>query len=130
MYPDDLKYTKEHEWARQDGGAVVVGITHFAQDALGDIVYVDMPAPGTQVSAMQPFGEVESTKSVSDIYSPISGTILERNAALEDSPELVNQEPYGAGWMVRIEALDLSQLDSLLTASEYQKFLESETEAK
>jgi glycine cleavage system H protein len=130
MYPDDLKYTKEHEWARVDGGAVVVGITYFAQDALGDIVYVDLPGPGTDVSAMQPFGEVESTKSVSDVYSPVSGTIVERNPQLEDSPELVNQDPYGSGWMVRIELSDPSQIDGLLSASEYQKFLETEQDAK
>ena len=94
MYPDDLKYTKEHEWARVDGDAVVVGITYFAQDALGDIVYVDLPGPGTDVRALQPFGEVESTKSVSDIYSPVSGTIVERNPQLEDSPEVVNLDPF------------------------------------
>ncbi len=130
MYPEDLKYTKEHEWARVDGNAVVVGITYFAQDALGDIVYVDLPGPGTDVSAMQPFGEVESTKSVSDVYSPVSGTITERNPQLEDSPELVNQDPYGSGWMVRIELTDLSQVDGLMNASEYQKFLETEQDAK
>lgn len=130
MYPDELKYTKEHEWARVDGSAVVVGITYFAQDALGDIVYIDLPAPGTEVSALQPFGEVESTKSVSDIYSPVSGRIVERNAQLEDSPELVNQDPYGSGWMVRIELSNPSELDGLLTSSEYQKFLETESDAK
>ena len=130
MYPDDLKYTKEHEWARVDGDAVVVGITYFAQDALGDIVYVDLPGPGTDVRALQPFGEVESTKSVSDIYSPVSGTIVERNPQLEDSPELVNQEPYGSGWMVRIQLSNPGEIDGLMTASEYQKFLESEQDAK
>lgn len=130
MYPEDVRYTKEHEWARADGGAVVVGITYFAQDALGDIVYVDLPGPGTEVSAMQPFGEVESTKSVSDIYSPVSGTIVERNPQLEDSPELVNQDPYGSGWMVRIELSNPRELDGLLSASEYQKYLETEQEAK
>jgi glycine cleavage system H protein len=130
MYPDDLKYTKEHEWARIDGNTVVVGITHFAQDALGDIVYVDLPGPGTQVSALQPFGEVESTKSVSDVYSPVTGTIAERNAALEDQPELVNSDPYNGGWMVRIELADTSELDGLMTSGEYQKFLETEADAK
>lgn len=124
MYPDDLKYTKEHEWARLEGDAIRVGITHFAQEALGDIVYVDLPAAGTVVAAGQPFGEVESTKSVSDIYAPVGGTILERNAALEDSPELVNQEPYGDGWMVLIRPDASSPLDGLLDASEYQRLLD------
>lgn len=126
MYPQDLKYTKEHEWGRVEGEVVRVGITHYAQDALGDIVYVDLPDPGTKVSAGQPFGEVESTKSVSDIYSPVSGLIAERNPALDDSPELVNQDPYGQGWMVTIEPTDLAELDGLLTAAQYQAFLETE----
>ena len=126
MYPEDLKYTKEHEWARPENGVVRVGITHFAQDALGDIVYVDLPSPGTQVSAGQPFGEVESTKSVSDIYSPVTGSITERNARLEESPEVVNQDPYGDGWMVLIEASNPSEVDSLLTASQYQELIAAE----
>ncbi|HJR19784.1 MAG TPA: glycine cleavage system protein GcvH [Actinomycetota bacterium] len=126
MYPEDLRYTKEHEWARLEGGNVRVGITHYAQDALGDIVYVDLPGPGTEVSAGQPFGEVESTKSVSDIYSPLTGTIAERNARLEESPDLVNQDPYGDGWMVVIEATNVSELDGLLTSAQYQGFIASE----
>ncbi|MGH2783749.1 MAG: glycine cleavage system protein GcvH [Actinomycetota bacterium] len=126
MYPEDLRYTKEHEWARLEGGNVRVGITHYAQDALGDIVYVDLPGPGTEVSAGQPFGEVESTKSVSDIYSPLTGTISERNARLEESPDLVNQDPYGDGWMVVIEATNVSALDGLLTSAQYQEFIASE----
>lgn len=125
-HPDDRKYTREHEWALKEDGSVRVGITWYAQDALGDIVYVDLPAPGTQVKAMQPFGEVESTKSVSDLYSPASGTITERNTKLEESPELINQEPHGEGWMVRIEMSDPSDLDSLLSAADYQRFLETE----
>lgn len=126
MYPEDLKYTKEHEWARRDGGTVRVGITDYAQDALGDIVYVDLPAPGTAVKAMQPMGEVESTKSVSDLYAPVSGTISERNSALEETPELVNQSPYGDGWLASIEMSDPAELDGLLSASDYQAFLEAE----
>jgi glycine cleavage system H protein len=126
MYPEDLRYTKEHEWARLEGGVVRVGITHYAQDALGDIVYVDLPSPGTEVSAGQPFGEVESTKSVSDIYSPLTGTITERNARLEESPDLVNQDTYGDGWMVLIEATNSSELDGLLSAAQYQEFIASE----
>jgi len=126
MYPDDLKYTKEHEWARLEGKAVRVGITHYAQDALGDIVYVDLPAPGTQVAAGQALGEVESTKSVSDIYSPITGSIGERNARLEESPEIVNQDPYGEGWMVLIEPSNAAELDGLLSAADYQAFVEAQ----
>ena len=126
MYPEDLSYTKEHEWAKREDGVVRVGITHYAQDALGDIVYVDLPSPGTEVAAGQPFGEVESTKSVSDIYSPVTGTITERNARLEESPDLVNQDPYGEGWMVLIESNSQSELDGLLSAAQYQDFIASE----
>ena len=126
MYPDDLKYTKEHEWARLEGNVVRVGITQYAQVALGDIVYIDLPGPGTQVAAGQAMGEVESTKSVSDIYSPVTGSITERNAELEDTPELVNQEPYGSGWMVLIEPANPSELDGLLSAADYQAFIEAE----
>lgn len=128
MYPPELKYTKEHEWARLDASMVRVGITHYAQDALGDIVYIDLPAPGTQVAAGQPFGEVESTKSVSDIYSPVSGEIAERNARLEESPELVNQDPYGEGWMVLISPTNAAELDGLLSSGDYQAFIEAEAE--
>ncbi len=127
MYPDHLKYTKEHEWALKDGDNVRVGITHFAQDSLGDIVYVDLPSPGTSVTANQPFGEVESTKSVSDLYSPVSGTILERNGALEDAPELVNQDPYDKGWMVLIEPSDSAEFDGLMSAEAYKAQIEAET---
>jgi len=127
MYPEDLKYTKEHEWARREGEVVRVGITHYAQDSLGDIVYVDLPGPGTQVSAGQAFGEVESTKSVSDIYSPVTGEITERNAKLEESPEVVNQDPYGEGWMVVITPANAGELDGLLSAADYQAFIEAES---
>jgi glycine cleavage system H protein len=127
MYPEELKYTKEHEWARRENGGLRVGITHFAQDALGDIVYVDLPSPGTQVSAGQPFGEVESTKSVSDIYSPVTGSITERNARLEESPEIVNQDPYGDGWMVLIEPSNPSEVEALLTSAQYQELIAAES---
>jgi glycine cleavage system H protein len=121
-YPDDLRYSKEHEWARtEQDGRVRVGITDFAQDALGDVVYVDLPEQGTQVSAGQAFGEVESTKSVSDVYAPVSGTIVERNGALEEKPELVNQQPYGDGWLVAIEATDPTELEQLMDAPGYQE---------
>lgn len=120
-FPDDLRYSKEHEWARtEDDGRIRVGITDFAQDALGDVVYVNLPEPGTHVTAGQAFGEVESTKSVSDVYAPVSGTIVERNGALEESPELVNQQPYGDGWLVAIEASDTSELDALLDDAAYR----------
>src|SRR6184192_2508786 len=101
-FPQELKYTTEHEWARREGNVVRVGITDFAQDALGDVVYVDVPEVGTEVTAGSPFGEVESTKSVSDVYAPLSGRVIERNGALADAPQLVNEDPYGDGWMIAI----------------------------
>ncbi len=128
-YPKDLRYTKEHEWARDEGdGRVRVGITDYAQDALGDVVYVDMPETGTEVKAGEPFGEVESTKSVSDIYSPINGTVIERNGALEERPELVNQDPYGEGWMVAIEAAEASEMEGLMDAGAYRAFAEESSQ--
>jgi glycine cleavage system H protein len=122
--PEDLKYTEEHEWARVEGSRLTVGITQYAQDALGDVVYVDLPATGTRVEAGQPFGEVESTKSVSDLYAPVTGTIVERNEALESSPELVNSDPYGDGWMVVIEVEDAAATGELLDAEAYRKLIE------
>jgi glycine cleavage system H protein len=123
-YPDDRRYTTEHEWVRRDGDAVVVGITWYAQDQLGDVVYVDLPAAGARVEAGQPFGEVESTKSVSDLFAPLSGSISERNEALEERPELVNSDPYGEGWMVRIDPDDASAVDEMLSADAYRASLE------
>ena len=126
-YPKDLRYTREHEWTRDEGdGRVRVGITDYAQDALGDVVYVDIPETGTEVQAGQPFGEVESTKSVSDVYSPVSGTIIERNGALEETPELVNENPYGDGWMVAIELSDPSELEGLMEADAYRSFVDEQ----
>lgn len=123
-YPKDLKYTSEHEWASvEEGDRVRVGITDFAQDALGDVVYIEVPEEGTEVRAGEPFGEVESTKSVSDIFSPVSGTVVERNPTLTDSPELVNQDPYGEGWLVVIQMSDTSELDRLMDAEGYQQTL-------
>ncbi|HEX2029667.1 MAG TPA: glycine cleavage system protein GcvH [Nitriliruptorales bacterium] len=119
-YPQDLRYTEEHEWARREGELVRVGITDYAQDQLGDVVYVDLPTPGAKVERGQPFGEVESTKSVSDLYAPVSGTVEERNDELEDRPELVNQEPYGDGWMVLIRPEDVGELERLLSADDYR----------
>lgn len=124
-YPEALRYTKEHEWvAMEDGGRVRVGITDFAQDALGDVVFVDLPEEGAEVRAGEPFGEVESTKSVSDVFSPVSGRITERNPNLEDQPELVNEDPYGEGWMVVIEMGEAEEFDELLDAEAYRSFAE------
>jgi glycine cleavage system H protein len=122
MIPDELRYTAEHEWvADADNGRVRVGITDFAQDALGDIVFVQLPEVGTAVNASEPFGEVESTKSVSEIYAPVTGTIVARNEMLADAPELINNDPYGAGWLVEIEPADRSALDDLLDAQGYRQ---------
>jgi len=123
--PEDLRYTKEHEWTRLEGARVRVGITDFAQDALGDVVYVDLPEVGATVEADQPLGEVESTKSVSDVYSPVSGTIVERNPLVDEHPELVNEQPYGDGWLVVIEASDPAATDALLDAEGYRGFLDA-----
>jgi glycine cleavage system H protein len=122
--PDDLKYTKEHEWVRVEGSLARVGITDYAQDALGDVVYVDLPSVGAAVAASQPLGEVESTKSVSDVYSPLTGTIVERNAAVDDRPELVNEQPYGDGWLVVIEPSDAGAVDALLDAAAYRALVD------
>lgn len=126
MYPDDLKYTREHEWVRSPdsgGGAVRVGITDYAQDALGDIVYVTLPEPGTEVEAGTPVGELESTKSVSDVFAPVSGTVAARNEALENAPDLINSDPYGEGWLFELTPADPSATDSLLDADGYQASL-------
>lgn len=120
MIPDDLRYTSDHEWVTPGDGAVKVGITHFAQDALGDIVYVQLPAVGASVQAGDSLGEVESTKSVSEIYAPISGVVTARNDKLEDEPELINSDPYGEGWLVSIEPTDASAIDGLLDANGYR----------
>ena len=123
-FPEELRYTKEHEWARQEDGVIRVGISDFAQDALGDVVYVDVPEVGTQVKAGEPFGEVESTKSVSDVYAPVSGTVTERNDALADQPELVNNDPYGQGWMIAVQVSDGGAFEALMDASSYRSFTE------
>ena len=126
MIPEDLRYTAEHEWVSGDGsGPVRVGITHFAQDALGDIVFVQLPEEGTEVAAGDSLGEIESTKSVSEIYAPISGTIVAKNASLTDEPELINAEPYAAGWLVEIAPADPGSVAGLLDAKAYQALTES-----
>ena len=120
MYPEDLKYTAEHEWARATDTVVRIGITDYAQEALGDIVYVSLPEAGSDLVAGQVFGEVESTKSVSDLYAPVSGTVVARNDQLDARPELINADPYGAGWVVEVEVSDAAALDALMDASAYQ----------
>jgi len=123
--PEDLRYTREHEWIRSGGDSVRVGVTDHAQEALGDIVFVTLPEVGAQVSAGEPCGEVESTKSVSDIYAPVSGTVVARNESLDASPELVNSDPYGEGWMIDIRPDDPGAVDGLLDAAAYEASIES-----
>ena len=127
MIPDDLKYTSEHEWVREPGQAessVRIGITDFAQEALGDIVYVSLPEVGTQVDSGTAVGELESTKSVSDVYAPISGDVVARNDALDATPELVNNDAYGAGWLFEVVPSERTQLDDLMDAATYEGSLE------
>lgn len=121
--PTDLKYTKDHEWTKIDGDTVVIGITDFAQSALGDIVFVELPETGKVLTAHQTFGVVESIKSVSDLYSPVSGTVLEVNSGLQNTPELCNAEPYGTAWMIKVKLSNTQELNSLLSASDYENFL-------
>ncbi len=119
-YPDDLKYAPNHEWVRRTGDTARMGISDFAQDALGDIVYVELPEAGATATAGEAFSEVESTKSVSDVYAPVSGTITAVNHALEDNPELVNSDPYGDGWFAEIEMTDPSELEALMDMTTYR----------
>ncbi len=122
-YPADLKYTKEHEWARVEGGRARVGITAYAQEQLGDVVFVELPKIGSKVSQMQAFGVVESVKAVSDLFAPLSGEVVEVNAELTKKPELVNQDPYGKGWMLVIQVSSPPETNALLTAQQYEEFL-------
>jgi glycine cleavage system H protein len=123
MEPTDLRYHEEHEWIRIDGKQATMGISNFAQDALGDIVFIDMPKVGTTVAAGQQIGEVESTKTTSSIYTPVTGKIVNVNTDLKDHPEVVNADPYGKGWMVVIELSDPGQVNGLMTAAQYEEFL-------
>jgi glycine cleavage system H protein len=128
LYPDDLQYTSEHEWLRSPGeheGSVRIGITHYAQDALGDIVYVSLPEVGDTVEAGTTCGELESTKSVSDVYAPVSGEVVARNEALDATPELVNSDPYSGGWLFEVVPADPAQLDSLMDATAYVASIEA-----
>jgi glycine cleavage system H protein len=123
--PDDLRYTADHEWTRIEGGQLRIGITDYAQDALGDVVFVQLPEPGTKVSAGDSFGEVESTKSVSDIYAPVSGTVVEINVDLADAPQRLNEDPYGEGWLCVIAPDEAESETALLDAEGYRKLIES-----
>jgi glycine cleavage system H protein len=125
-YPENLQYTKDHEWIRLSGGEGYVGISDFAQHSLGDVVFVDLPKVGDRFDAGDPFGSVESVKSVNELFTPVTGEVLEVNEKLADAPELVNSDPYGEGWMIKIKVLDQTDVDSLLSASEYEDFVKSQ----
>ena len=124
--PPELKYTKEHEWVRVEGDTGTTGITDYAQDQLGDIVFVELPAVGAAISAAQKFGEIESVKAVSELFAPVSGEVTEANDGLADSPESVNDDPYGDGWLVKLRLSDPAELDQLLSVDEYEAFIEAE----
>jgi glycine cleavage system H protein len=127
-FPEDLKYTKEHEWVLIEVGTATVGITDYAQDQLGDIVFVELPAVGDKVSKEDAFGVVESVKAVSDIYAPLSGKVVEVNDDLPDDPEMLNEDPYGDGWIIRIELTDPDEIEDLMTAAEYEQYVAEEKE--
>ena len=128
VIPPDLRYTKEHEWLRLQDGIATVGITDYAQDQLGDIVFVELPPPGKQLTQLAVFGEIESVKAVSELYSPVSGEVVESNAALADKPELVNDSPYGEGWIIKVRLTAESEIDELLTADQYSELIEQQEE--
>ena len=121
--PQSLKYTKEHEWVREDGDTVTVGITDHAQGELGDIIFVEFPEIGQKIERDEPFGTIEAVKTVADLFAPISGTVIEINETLDDSPESVNQDPYGDGWMVKVSVLEAGELDNLMSADQYQEMI-------
>ena len=127
-FPEDLRYSKEHEWVLVEDKVATVGVTDYAQEQLGDIVFVEMPAIGDKVSKEDAFGVVESVKAVSDIYAPVSGKVLEVNDDLPDNPEMVNEDPYGDGWMIKIEMNDAEELQDLMTAAEYEEYVAEEKE--
>ena len=127
MVPDNLRYTKDHEWIRVEGDAGTIGITDHAQEELGDIVYVELPKPGAHLEQSSSFGSVESVKAVSDIYCPVSGEVAEINEGLADSPEQVNDDPYGKGWLIKLKLANVAQLDQLMTAAQYTEYIGSES---
>ena len=126
--PEDLHYSKDHEWVRVEGNEAVIGITDYAQDSLGDVVYVELPKAGDEFAAHESFGSVESVKAVSEVFSPVAGTVVKINESLADEPETVNSDPYGTGWMIRVKMSNPGEVDSLLTAAEYEDFTKAETE--
>jgi glycine cleavage system H protein len=126
MNPDDLKYHREHTWAKVSGRKATIGITDYAQDALGDIVYIDLPEVDTHVEANSEVGEIESTKATSSIISPVSGRVVEVNEELSENPEIINEDPYGKGWIATLDIDDISELDDLMDSSEYEKYIEEE----
>ena len=127
-FPKELRYSREHEWVAVEENIATIGITDYAQDQLGDLVYVELPEVGAQVTKDEAFGVVESVKAVSDIYAPVSGTVTEVNVGLPDSPETINEDPYGDAWMIRVEMSDPEELEDLMKAAEYKKFIEEEKE--
>ncbi len=129
-FPEDLKYTKEHEWVLVEGKVATVGITDYAQEQLGDVVYVELPAVGDKVSKEDAFGVVESVKAVSDIYAPLSGKVMEVNDDLPDNPAMINEDPYGDGWLIKIEISDEEELEDLLSVAEYQEYTAEEEETE
>ena len=129
MYPDQYRYTKEHEWVRLDGDEATVGITHHAQQQLGDVVYVELPKVGSVIHATQPFGTVESVKAVSDLYAPMSGQVSEVNESLVDAPEVLNEDPHSKGWLIRARISDKNEIDNLMTAEDYQAYVAAEVES-
>jgi len=126
--PEDLHYSKDHEWVRVEGDQAIIGITDYAQNSLGDVVYVELPKAGDKFSGNEPFGSVESVKAVSEVFTPIAGTITSINESLADEPEKVNSDPYGDGWMIRLKMDNPGEVDSLLTAAEYEDFTKAESE--
>ncbi len=126
--PEDLHYSKDHEWVRVEGGVAVIGVTDYAQDQLGDVVYVELPKVGDEFAAHEAFGSVESVKAVSEIFTPVSGEVVGVNGSLQDAPEKVNEDPYGEAWMIKIRMKSPGEVDSLLTAAEYEDFTKAETE--
>jgi glycine cleavage system H protein len=126
--PEDLQYSKDHEWVRVAGDIATIGITDYAQDSLGDVVYVEVPKPGDEFAANESFGSVESVKAVSEVFTPVSGSVTEINESLADEPETVNSDPYGVGWMIRVKMSNPGEVDSLLTAAEYEDFTKAEKE--
>ena len=127
-FPKELRYSSEHEWVAVEDGVATVGISDYAQEQLGDVVYVELPAVDDEVIKDEAFGVVESVKAVSDIYAPVSGRIIEINADLPESPEVINEDPYGDGWMIKVKMSDITELDDLMTAEQYEKYIEEEEE--